>query len=315
MQNNRRDFLLLSARAAAGLAFFSALPSFGFTSEENKSDYKLSLAQWSLHKALFGKQLDPLDFPVVAKKTYGISAVEYVSQFYKDKAGDKGYLAELKKRCSDNGVYSHLIMIDQEGNLADKSASARKQAVENHYKWVEAAKFLDCASIRVNLHGDSNAEEWSAGAAESLARLGDFAAPLGINILAENHGTFSSNGKMLADVVKGVNKKNVGTLVDFANFCVRREKGDLWESPCVDFYDPYKGVEELLPYAKGVSAKSFDFDKNGNEVKTDFLKMMQIVKKSGFKGYVGVEYEGSVLPEDEGIKATKKLLEKVFAQV
>lgn len=309
---NRRDFIKKSLLASGGLAVASTLPSFIFSSEKiSKFHFDISLAEWSLHKSLFANKITNLGFPVIAKEKYGISAVEYVNQFFKDKAKDQSYLKELKKRADDQGVKNLLIMVDQEGNLADKKAVERKSAVENHFKWVEAAKELGCHSIRVNLHGDANAEEWSKGAVESLSKLSEFAQPFGINILAENHGTFSSHAGMLATAIQKVNKKNCQVLLDFANFCVRREKGDLWESPCVDWYDRYKGVKELLPYAKGLSAKSFEFNEKGEEVNTDFRRMLRMAKDQGFNGYVGVEFEGNSMSEEDGILATKRLLEKI----
>jgi sugar phosphate isomerase/epimerase len=316
MSHNRREFIKQLALATGGLALAGTIPSFGFPMEESKKySFKISLAQWSLNKALFSKKISALDFPIVTKKQFGIEAVEYVNQFFPDKAEDKEFLKQLKQRCDDNGVKSLLIMIDGEGSLADSDSATRIKAVENHYKWVTAAKFLGCHSIRVNLHGSGTAEEWKNSSIEALAKLSTFGASNQINIIVENHGGYSSNGAMLADVMKQVNNPFCGTLPDFGNFCFRREKGDLWESPCVEWYDRYKGVEEMLPYAKGVSAKSFDFDEKGNETSTDFLKMLKIVKASGYKGYLGIEYEGSKLSEEEGIRRTKDLLERVRKQV
>lgn len=310
--NNRRDFIKQLCIATGGLSLASVLPSFPMFAEEmGKFNFNISLAQWSLHKALFSKKISALDFPVVAKKEYGIEAVEYVNQFFKDKAKDQEFLKQLKQRCEDNGVKSLLIMIDGEGDLADSDPVKRNQAIENHYKWIEAAKFLNCHSIRVNLHGSNQEEEWKRASVEALKKLSEFGSSHQINVIVENHGGFSSNGKLVAEVIKRVENKNCGTLPDFGNFCVRRENGDLWESPCVDWYDRYRGVKEMLPFAKGVSAKSLDFDEQGNETTTDFRKMLNIVKKSGFKGYIGIEYEGNRMSEEEGIRATKKLLEKV----
>ena len=314
MENNtRRTFIKHTALAAAG---FTILPSFSlFAEEQKKFDFKISLAEWSLHKDLFSGKITNLDFPVIAKMKYDIDAVEYVNQFFKDKAKDISYLNQLKQRCTDNGVTSVLIMVDQEGLLGDKDNTQREQAVENHYKWVEASKHIGGHAIRVNLHGDSNAQEWHEASVKSLRKLTEFAAGMDMTILAENHGTWSSNAGMLAKVIQEVNHKNCRTMVDFANFCVRREKGDLWESPCVDWYDKYKGVEELLPYAKGVSAKTFDFNEAGEESKSDFTRMLSLVKASPYRGYIGIEYEGDRLSEDEGIKASKKLLEKIRKQL
>ncbi len=317
MTNDRRVFLKKLTLVSGGLLMANSLPSFGFLSEEHKKfNFKISLAQWSLNKSLFSKKISALDFPEVTRKQFDIGAVEYVNQFFADKAEDKEFLKQLKQRCEDNDVKSLLIMIDGEGSLADTDTSSRNKAVENHYKWVTAAKFLGCHSIRVNLHGNvTTAEEWQNASIESLNKLSIFGATHKINILVENHGGFSSNGALLAGVMKKVNNPYCGTLPDFGNFCFRREKGDLWESPCVDWYDRYKGVDEMLPFAKGVSAKSFDFDKEGNETSTDFLKMLKIVKASGYSGYMGIEYEGSRLSEEEGIRSTKKLLEKIRREI
>jgi sugar phosphate isomerase/epimerase len=316
MENNRRDFVKKVFQGAGALAIAGTLPSFILsTEEENKFDFKISLAQWSLHKSIFEKKINALDFPVVARTKFQIEAVEFVNQFYKDKAQDTEYLKQLKQRCDDNGVKSLLIMIDQEGSLADINAAEGQKAVENHYKWVDAAAYLKCHSIRVNLHGNGTEDEWKKASVTNLGKLAEYGAKNKINVIVENHGGFSSNGKLLADVIKEINNPFCGTLPDFGNFCMRREKGDLWESPCVDWYDRYKGVEEMLPYAKGVSAKTFDFDANGNETTTDYLKMMKLVKDSKYKGYVGIEYEGNVISEDDGILATKKLLERVRKQL
>ncbi|NOS92699.1 MAG: sugar phosphate isomerase/epimerase [Cyclobacteriaceae bacterium] len=268
--------------------------------------FKISLAEWSLHRALQEKKMDNLDFPAKAKNDFGISAVEYVNQFFKDKAKDATYLAELKKRCDDNGVTSVLIMCDGEGAMADLDSKKRKEAVENHYKWVEAAKFLGCHSIRVNCYGEGTADEVSKAGMDGLRSLSEFAAQSNINVIVENHGGFSSNGDWLSKVIAGVNLPNCGTLPDFGNFCLKRDK-----DTCVDSYDRYKGVTEMMPFAKGVSAKSYDFDENGNCIETDYAKMLPIVKAAGYTGHIGIEYEGGKLSEEEGIRATKKLLERL----
>jgi len=291
-QFSRREFLASSA-ALAGAALS---PTFAL---EKKAEplFKISLAQWSLHKAFFAKKADPLQFAAIAKKDYDIVAVEYVNQFYKDKKKDEEYLKELKKVADDAGVKSVLIMCDGEGALGDADEKKRLQAVENHYRWVEWAKFLGCHSIRVNAQSSGTPEEQLDRAADGLRKLTEFGAKHEIAVIVENHGGLSSNGEWLANVMKKVDHKLCGTLPDFGNF---------------GSYDRYKGVDELMPFAKGVSAKSHDFDDKGNETKTDYRKMMElVVKKHKYSGFVGVEYEGSKLPEPEGIKATKKLLEVV----
>lgn len=305
MVSNRRVFLKQLGMLTAGAGSMAALPSLAAAGAK-KSFFEISLAEWSLHKSLFSNKITHLDFPVIAKKEFGISVVEYVNQFFKDKAKDTGYLNDLLKRCKDNGIKNHLIMIDGEGGLADLDDAKRKQTVENHHKWVDAAKYLGCSTIRVNSYGEGSAADVQKAAIDGLGRLGEYGAKVGINIIVENHGGYSSNGKWLAGVMKGVNKKNVGTLPDFGNFCLKRSS-----SGCEEEYDRYEGVSELMPFAKGASAKTYDFDENGNCIETDYTRIMKIVKDSGFKGYVGIEYEGSKVDEYTGIKKTKALLERV----
>ncbi|MBX3255134.1 MAG: sugar phosphate isomerase/epimerase [Chitinophagaceae bacterium] len=310
MTFTRRNFIKQMSTLAVATGTLSSLPFRSGAFSAKKRFFEISLAEWSLHKTLFSKKITNLDFPGIAKKEFGISVVEYVNQFFKDKANDTGYLNELLKRCKDNGVKNHLIMIDGEGGLADLDDAKRMKTVENHYKWVDAAKYLGCSTIRVNSYGEGSAEDVQKAAIDGLGKLGEYGAKAGINIIVENHGGYSSNGMWLAGVMKGVNMKNVGTLPDFGNFCIKRANGK-----CEEEYDRYKGVAELMPFAKGASAKTYDFDAQGNCIETDYLKMMKIVKDSGFKGYVGIEYEGSNLDETEGIKKTKTLLEKILKTI
>lgn len=333
---HRRDFLRQMALYTMGaglLPSVMAACNTGSSTHENKDStntaktpsvaeelfFKISLAEWSFHQALFSGKLSHLDFPAKAKNDFGIEAVEYVNQFFKDKATDKGYLADLKKRCSDNGVRSVLIMIDGEGEMGDLNLKKRTQAVENHYKWVEAAEFLGCHAIRVNAAGEGKAEEVAKAVEESLGKLSDFAHTHNINVIVENHGGSSSNGKWLASVMKNVNRPNCGTLPDFGNFCLNRTKPvantpEAWaNTKCLEEYDRYEGVTELIPFAKGVSAKTYDFDAEGNCIETDYARMLKIVKDAGYKGHIGIEYEGSKLSEEDGVRKTLELLKRVGA--
>lgn len=282
----RRTFLATAALALAADRLRAApAPAF-----------RISLAEWSLHKTLFSGQLDNLDFPRTARQDYGIEAVEYVNQFFMDKARDADYLAELASRAEDEGVTNLLIMCDGLGDLGAPDDKDRTQAIENHFPWVEAAKRLGCHSIRVNAASRGTYEEQQKLAADGLGRLCEYAAQLEMAVIVENHGGLSSNGEWLAGVMKLVDRPNCGTLPDFGNF---------------HDYDRYRGVEELMPFAKGVSAKSHEFDADGNEVRTDYERMLRLVLDAGYHGWVGIEYEGSGLPEPEGIRATKALLERV----
>ena len=303
---HRRKFLAATS-AAAALAIGTpscALSAPVSRQQEPEAPFKISLAQWSLHRDLRSGKMDNLDFAKVAKEV-GIEAIEYVNSFFKKKAEDKKYLDEMIKRCDDNGVKSLLIMVDGEGRIGDPDAKKRKQTVENHYRWVTAAKHLGCHSIRVNAGSAGAYQEQVERAADGLRSLSEFAADHEINVIVENHGGLSSNGQWLAQVIRKVDLDNCGTLPDFCNFWIKRPK---YGGKGIE-YDRYLGVAALMPFAKAVSAKSHQFDSDGNETKTDYAKMMQIVFDAGYRGYVGVEFEGKS-DAKEGIVATRKLLEK-----
>ena len=300
----RRDFLKFGASIAGGLAATGLRGSL-LSDIKKPIAFKISLAEWSLHRALQSKEIDHLDFYSVAKKEFDISAVEYVNTFFFNKAKDVTYLKEMKTRADDLSVKSLLIMCDSEGNLGDPDNSKRKTAVENHHKWAEAAKFLGCHSIRVNARSEGSYDEQIELAADGLRRLTEFGDSIGINTIVENHGGLSSNGKWLSAVMEKVDHPRIGTLPDFGNF---RLDGEEW-------YDRYQGVRELMPYAKAVSAKSHEFDSDGNEINTDYYKMMKIVLDASYNSHVGIEYEGTAHSEMEGIRLTLELLKKVRASI
>jgi sugar phosphate isomerase/epimerase len=315
MELDRRAFLSDSSRAVAGLGLLSL--GACCTSEEKSpvahapqksrtkenSLFQISLAQWSFHVALGrGKSatMDNLEFAREASEL-GFAGVEYVNQFFKDKAKDAKYIAEMNKVASDSGIRNLLIMCDGEGRLGDPDANRRRKAIENHYRWVDAAKELGCHSIRVNAASKGSYDEQLKLAADGLRRLTEFGAQNDMNVIVENHGGLSSNGAWLSAVMREVDHPRCGTLPDFGNFRLGGGKE----------YNRYKGVRELMPFAKAVSAKSHDFDEKGNETRTDYMRMMRVVLDANYRGFVGVEYEGKKLSERDGIIATKKLLERV----
>lgn len=289
---DRRTFLGMGVGLACGLTAGKSLAM----QAKPELPFRLSLAQWSFNKAIFAKKMDNLDFAKAAHDL-GFEGIEYVNSFFKDKANDKSYLAQMKKLAKDNNVKSLLIMCDNEGHLGDPDTAKRTTAVENHYRWLEAAKFLSCHSIRVNAHSEGTYEEQQKLAADGLAKLSEEAKKYGLNVIVENHGGLSSNGQWMSGVMKMVNMSNCGMLPDFGNF----DKDT----------DRYEAVKMLMPYAKAVSAKSMEFDANGDEINTDYYKMMKIVLDAGYKGFVGVEYEGEKLSEKQGIIATRDLLIKI----
>ena len=273
---------------------------------------KISLAQWSLNRAFFKGELNAINFPDIAKNSYGINAVEYVNAFYKEYEEDEKFWNQLKRRANDAGVNNLLIMVDDEGELGNPDDKERTQAIENHYKWIEAAKLLGCHSIRVNAFGQGNKSTLKKTLADGLGRLCDYGAKENINVLIENHGLHTSDAKFITSIIEEVNHPNLGTLPDFGNWCLNAKWGSTQNDKCTEMYDPYEGVTEFLPFAKGVSAKSYNFDSHGNETFLDYGRLLKIVKDSGFNGFIGIEYEGEKLSEPEGIKATKALIEKVW---
>lgn len=328
MKTNRRKFIRQAGMGALGAGVASALPWNMYADDLNKSSYEISLAQFSLASEFFSGKHNTLDFPARAKKEFGINIVEYVAMFFADKIDSKDFIKELKQRTDDIGVKNHLIMVDGE-NIADLDKAKRDHAVESHYKWVDAAKVLDCKSIRVNLGSidqEGTAEQVADAAMEGYSKLLDYGAKNKLDIIVENHVGYSCNGQWLAVIMKKVNHKHAGVLPDFGNFCIKRTKpvtqdiAGYMATKCLEEYDKYKGIEELMPYAKGVSAKTHKFDAQGNEVEIDFPRMFDIIMKSKFKGIVGIEYEGGLmhsagqpgyLSNEEGILATKKLIEKM----
>lgn len=306
----RRNFIKQTGLLTGGLAIASS-PLLSACAKNMQSQFQISLAQWSVHKALESGEITNLDFAKIARTEFDISAVEYVSRGFVKWVKDTNYLNQMNQVAKDYGVKNLLVMVDDEGDLAHHDKAERNKTVENHYKWVEAAKHLGCHSIRVNAAGQGTPEEVKKNAIEGLISLSEFASDYDINVIVENHGGISSNGKWLSEVISNVDMTNCGTLPDFGNFCITKDAND----NCTDEYDRYQGMKDLMPYAKGVSAKSHDFDENGDEINSDFAKMLKIVKSAGFKGYIGIEYEGKNMSEYEGIRATKALLERTIASL
>lgn len=340
MQSSRRHFLNQLGLSAAGLGLASVLPADAFAAMNvKKFDFTISLAEFSFAPELFSGKMTNMDFPAKAKNEFGINVLEYVSMFFNNKHTDQAYLKELKQRCDDLGMKNNLIMVDG-ANIADLDATKRQQAVEAHYPWVDAAKYLGCSSIRVNL-GDSSkamtgvaddpAAEAAKAAADGYHKLLEYAAKQKLDVIVENHFGNSTNIDWLVGVLKQVNMPNAGLLPDFGNFCRQRTKPEtndikgIMATKCIEEYDRYEGVKKMMPYAKGISAKTHRFDAGGNDLETDFRRMFKLIKDAGFKGYVGIEYEGGLmhmynptgghLSSTDGIKATKTLLERVRTEL
>ena len=310
----RKEFIKLASTGALGIS------SLGYLSCESQKEifFKLSLAQWSLNKAIRGGEMSPYLF-AEKSKNLGFTGLEYVNQLYDDvmKSEDKSssiknFILKNNQLASDNGMDNVLIMIDEEGDLAGENEEQRLKSIDNHKLWIDTAAEMNCTSVRLNLYGSKDIETWKALSIESLTKLGEHAKGTGLNVIVENHGRITSNIPELMNAINGVGMDNVGTLPDFGNFCMADEGyGSVFDGTCETVYDFYKGVKEMMPKAFAVSAKSNDFDENGDEKTIDYTKMLKIVKSFGYTGYIGVEYEGERLSEVEGIKATRDLLIKV----
>lgn len=297
----RRDFMKKTALGVAGAGLFPLACASERTSAVAEPLFRISLAEWSLHRALRAGEMTNLEFPVISREAFGIDAVEYVNSFMREESGDPRYVAELKDICDGEGITSVLIMCDGEGRLGDPDESSRLTAVENHYHWIDIAVELGCHSIRVNASSEGDWNTQRDLAADGLSRLTEYGEQAGINVIVENHGGISSNGKWLSEVMRTVDRPMCGTLPDFGNFNMGEEMG---------WYDIYQGIEELMPFAKAVSAKSHNFDEDGFERDKDYLRIMRIVLDAGYRGHVGIEYEGSEISEADGIMLTKNLLER-----
>lgn len=274
---------------------------------------KISLAQWSLHRALERGDLKAVNFPMVAKKEFGISAVEYVNEFYADELHNASFWDNLKRDTDAEGIQNVLIMVDKEGELGAAKTLERTRAVDRHRSWIEAARRLGCAAIRVNAFGKGDPNTLREALIDGLGMLAEAGSEADISILVENHGLHTSDAGFITGILSAVNNPYLGTLPDFGNWCLNKEWGSTKDGSCTNSYDPVKGLQEMLPFAKGVSAKSYDFGPDGAETRLPYKALLQEVKDSGFNGYIGIEYEGDRLSEAQGIRATKALIEKTWA--
>lgn len=307
---SRRTFIKTTTAGTAALCIPSLMP---FRTDMNAP--KISLAQWSLHRALFDGKIKPEAFPELALRDYGINAVEYVNQFYKDRVSDIKFWEKLRRQTDELGVTNVLIMVDDEGLLGDPDKNLRDLAVNNHLKWAEIAQLLGCHSIRVNAFGSGGRDILQSNLTEGLRNLVLLAEKIGVSVLIENHGHHTSDAKFITNIITEINHPGLGTLPDFGNWCLNADWGSTQDGACTENYGPEKGVAEFLPWAKGVSAKSYDFDAEGNETLLPYPQLLKLVKASGYSGYIGIEFEGNRLSESEGIRATRNLVDRIWSEL
>ena len=332
MDHKRRNFIQTTIAASLGIPLMgSNLISDSLLNDQN---IKISLQCYSFASSLFTKKMNIIDFPKIVREDFNIDAAEYWNRPMVEKRRDSNFIRELNKRTNDYGLENTFMLVDlinfqtgESKSLCSRDKIERNFAIEEHKEWIEFSKAIGCKGIRVNLWSDNmTRSEVKSISQDSLGELLEFSNKINMSIVIENHGGYTSDAKWLIDLIKSINHPKLGTLPDFGtrNFCIKRApktESGIFGSQCVDQYDKYKGVKEMLPYAKGISAKSHTFNNDGEEMSTDYKKMINLIKASGFNDYIAIEYEGAImalyakgnskfLSSHEGILATKKLIEK-----
>lgn len=302
----RRQFFKASGAGAAALALTGATSRGARLMETaDKRNYDISLAAYSVHRAVETGQFTMLDMPKVVRQEFDIGAIELWNQNFE--STDSGYLDQIAKNAVDNDVKYLLIMVDREGDIGAESRDERREAVRRHAKWIDVAADLGCHSIRMNWRGAPDEVVHDAKAlrafinrsVRSFRRLCDYGDRKNVSVIIENHGGPSSYPEAVVQLMVSVDHHRFGTLPDFGNF--------------PEEVDPYLATDLLMNFAKAVSAKCYDFDDaTGEETKLNYARLIEIVAdKHGYDGYIGIEYEGDRLSEFDGVKACKKLLEKL----
>jgi sugar phosphate isomerase/epimerase len=289
----RRDFVSISVR---GLAF-GALAS-PLLASQNQRGFKISLNESSFHQSLKQKKIDHLDLAGIARKEFGIDAIEYVTSYFSEHAADEKYIKRMNRRAAEEGVRQILIVVNDAGEIADADAGMRKAAIKNHLPWIDLAKTLGCHSVCVKAAGEGTVPEQLKRSADSLAELAEYAKDRRIHVLACCNCSQSWKPETFLDLLKAVDSPNVGLYPSFSGF---------------NTDDPYSALEQLMPFAKGVRANAKDFDEKGNETSIDFSRMVQIVLAPGYRGHVSIQYQGTKLDEINGVRATKALLDRALA--
>jgi len=296
----RRSFLqTLASAPAVSVPAMASLPAAA--APENR--FKISLAEWSFHRAINSRLITNMDFPRIAREQFGIEGLEFVNQLWEAPIQD--YVTRLKRRMNDTGTKGVLLMCDGEGLMGHSDRAVRMKAAQNHRKWVDIAAELGCHAIRTNMYSDlhpktdAEIETMLGYCSESFHDLCGYSKAAGLSVLIENHGGVSSDPDVVVRLMRKVDLPNFGTLPDFGNFPKE--------------IDRYEAIRKLMAYAKGVSFKCWDFGPDGNETTLDVPRIMKIVRDAGYHGYVGIEYEGQRLSEWEGVAAAKRLLDRINA--
>ena len=329
VKNSRRNFIKKLFLLSQSLL----LPQNLISNHYSKKNLDIALQVYSFAPELLQGKFQILDFPRIIRNDYNISGAEYWSIAFLGKEKDNEFIKSLRNNSKEFGVDNLIILVDnidiqtmKSGpSLASSIKTERDSAIDFHKQWVEVAKEIGCHSIRVNLRSkEDDNKKILDNSSKSLHELIEFSKNYKINIVVENHGGITGDADWMVDLMENINSKYLGTLPDFgsSNFCVNKGELDLEgiTNRCENQYDKYDGVKKLMPYAKGVSAKSHNFNEEGEELSTDFSRMIKIISESDYDGYITIEYEGAImsmygqgenyLNSNEGIIATKKLIEK-----
>ncbi len=282
---SRRNFIEKSLVAGAAAAITPSVIGselFGSTPRLIKDD--ISLAQWALVDEVKSGKWKTLDFAKIARNDFGLNGIEFVNTLFE--VTTEGYLKKLRKNADDNGVTMVLIMVDDEGDGCGATKEERNQFAINHRKWIDAAAYLGCKSIRTNCRGPENADKAEAlkWAAESYNMLLEYAVPAKISVLIENHGGVSNDADWMVSLMKEVDNLYFGTYPD-------------WRRPA-DNFDNVDYLKKMLPFAGGMSYRN-----QPTEELT--AKMIKLAKDSGYRGWYGIESSGR-----EEIKKGIELLKK-----
>lgn len=320
----RREFVTGLGLAGAA-AVTGNLPS-AETAPIKPQPFTIGLSQWAFHRAIFGDardhyrtfiknlhsdpdsvlagEMDPRDI-VWRARELDVGVVDLVNILWFGHGEDKPWLNDFKTRARDANVTFGVLMCDQLARSGAADAKERRQSVEDHTRWMETAAELGCPFLRINPYGEGTYLEQCQRSAETLHALAERSADYGLEVIVENHGHPGSNGAWLAMLIEMANHSRVGTYTDLDNFFMGG-----WDLNPERRYDRHQGLLDLAPYTKAISAKTHDFDPDGEETTIDYHACLKILIDSGFSGLVSAEFEGNRVDETEGSKLTVELLKR-----
>ena len=265
--------------------------------KDDPNRFQIGIQEYTFHRWIKSGKLTHLDYPGLVKRELGITHIEYWNRPFNGKHTDKAFVGELVKCTTGEGMKNVLILVDAKNQLDAKDAAQRDRAVDEHKGWIDCAAQLGCDAIRVNCRSGGDKQENLKNAGLGLGALCDYAKDTPVKVVIEPHGGHSQDPDWLLAAMKEIDRPNAGLLPDFNNF---------------GKYDRYDGVTKSLPFAPAVCAKALKFDEQGNEVNTDYFRMLKIVYESDYSGVISIEFEGHGIDPVEGSRQTKTLIERAL---